>query len=167
MGRRTETITIKTAGRDKGKVFILTEMPAVAAERWATQALALLLTAGVPVDESQKDAGMEGLAAAIQPDPDAPLDPAVAMRTAKALQDPSLDAWWGCVQYQHAPGQQPMPIDQGENCPIEEIMTISFLRMQVLALHTDFFSAASASTSASPSRAIPTGSRPTRMSRPR
>lgn len=164
MSRRTIPITIQEEGRDHGKVFILTEMPAIPAEVWATQAMWLLVEAGMKVSEDEQAAGMEGLDSVRAT---AALDPIESMRFARALQSPTLDAWWGCVQYQHKPGQAPMPIDRGENCPIEEIKTVAFLRMQVLTLHTDFFSLEGASTGESPSPATLTGSRPTRMSRQR
>jgi hypothetical protein len=158
MSRRKITVIIQDEGRDKGKTFILTEMPATLGERWATQALALLVKAGVPVGEEQRGDGMAGLAGV----------PSSGLGAAQALQDPSLDAWWDCVQYQHAPNQPPMAIDRGEACPIEEIATITELRTKVLGLHTGFFSTESGSTLASDSPAtIPTGSRPTRISRPR
>ena len=158
MSRRTVTVIIEDEGRDKGKTFILTEMPATLGEKWATQALSLLVQAGASVSEDARTAGMEGLASV----------PIAGIAQVKALQDPSLDAWWECVKYQHAPNQPPMAIVQGEASQIEEIATITFLRMQVLELHTAPFLSASGSTSALPSPAIiPTGSRPTRISRPR
>jgi hypothetical protein len=159
MSRHTRTITIEDEGRDQAKVFILTEMPATAAEKWATQAIYLLTQAGVPVsDEARAAGGMQALAAT----------PLNGIGQLRALQDPSLDAWWDCVKYLHKPNHPPQPIHQGAMCQIEEIKTIAFLRMEVLRLHTDFFSRENASTSESPSPAqIHTGSSPTRISRPR
>lgn len=160
MARRTTTITIEEEGRDKGKVFVLTEMPATAAEAWATQALYLLTQAGVVVDaEAQAAGGMAALAATGSG--------VESIAQIRALQDPSLDAWWDCVRYLHAPNLPPQPINRGAACQIEEMKTISFLRVEVLKLHTDFFSPASPSTTALPSSAVPTGSSPTRISRPR
>jgi hypothetical protein len=158
MGRHTETITIQDEGRDKGKVFVLTEMPATAAEKWATQALYLLAQSGVSISEKQHQAGMSGLAGALS-------KAAGGIGQLKALQDPSLDAWWDCVKYVHDPKHMPQAINQGEACQIEEIKTVTFLRMQVLRLHTAFFSPESPSTSESPSPETPTGSSPTRISR--
>ena len=157
MARRTVTVVIEDEGRDKGKTFILTEMPATAGERWATQAMALIAQGGMSISDAAHVSGMEGLSTVQM----------AGIAQLKALQDPSLDAWWECVRYQHAPNQPPMAIIQGEGSQIEEISTITFLRMQVLELHTAFFSPASGSTSESHSPAIPTGSRPTRISRPR
>ena len=160
MSRRVKTITIEEEGRDKGKVFVLTEMPATVAEVWATQAIELLLKAGADVSaEAQAAGGMQALAGT----------PITGVAQLRALQDPSLAAWWDCVRYEHASNLPPQPILQGAACQIEELKTISQLRMEVLRLHTDFFSDEKGSTSASPSHPTPrpTGSSPTRISHPR
>lgn len=141
MARKVETLIITDEGRDKGKTFILTEMPAIQGERWAMQALSLLSNASVSLPRGAEDSGMAGLAAA----------PLGALPALKALQDPSLDAWWDCVQYQHAPNQMPQKIFPGPACQIEEILTVRFLRNKVLEMHISFFPAGGPSTSGSPS----------------
>jgi hypothetical protein len=73
-----------------------------------------------------------------------PMDVAIM----KALQDPSLDELWDCVQYIHNPEHPPQPIYPGENCQIEEIRTRRALRMEVLKLHVGFFSGAESPNSA-------------------
>ncbi len=140
MARKTETITITDEGRDQGKVFVLTEMAAIAGERWATQALFLLGQAGSNVPEwaQGEGAGMAGFASVRLG----------GLPALKALQDPSLDAWWDCVQYQHAQNQMPQKIFAGSACQIEEIATINLLRMKVLELHVSPFLPVSRSTSA-------------------
>ena len=57
MARRTETFTA-TYGRDAGKSFTLTEMPADQAERWAIRALLALAGAGVDRPDGAADAGV-------------------------------------------------------------------------------------------------------------
>ena len=47
MARKVEYITIDQEGRDQGKTFKITEMPALKAEKWATRAF-LALAASVP-----------------------------------------------------------------------------------------------------------------------
>lgn len=155
MARHTRTITIEDEGRDKGKVFILTEMPATAAEKWATQVGYLLSQAGISEGAKAQESGMAGLASI----------PLESVASLKALQDPSLDAWWECVRYQHRADQMPQPILQGEACQIEEIATVQRLRIAVLELHVGFFSAESASTSVSSSTRRPTVPSVTRTSR--
>jgi hypothetical protein len=157
MPRRTEHVTIEgdpSENRDAGKVFLITEMPAIQGEKWAAQLLALLVKSGVNIPDIPKDSGMAGIAAL----------GASAGPLLSVLHDPSLDAWWDCVRYEHKPNLPPQKIIQGEGCQIEEISTITELRLAVLGLHVGFFSPVSPSTSASPSP-IPTGSSPTRISR--
>lgn len=137
MARKTETLTISDDGRDKGKTFVLTEMPAIQGDRWAAQALSLIIKAGQDLPTGAAEAGMAGLAAA----------PLTSLPVLQALQDPSLDAWWECVKYQHAPKHPLQTIFQGEACQIEEISTVSLLRMKVLEMHIGFFSQGSPSSS--------------------
>jgi hypothetical protein len=131
----------KPQGRDHGKVFVLTEMPAELAEPWCTQAgLLLAQAAGI---EQAPDAG-EGAGAL------AALLPSVRLknlRESKALQDPSLKAWRDCVKYQHLPNQDPQPLFEGDACQIEEMSTFSLLRAKVLELHVNFFTSGGESTS--------------------
>ena len=145
--RRKHTVTIEDAGRDKGKTFQLTEMPADVGERWATQAMYLLAKAGVTIPEGVKESGMAGLAAV-------GID-FLSIAHLRALQDPSLDEQWEYIKYLHAPGHPPQELLTGEASQIEEIRTRSRLRQEVLKLHTDFFTADEPSTSESshPSRA--------------
>lgn len=167
MGRHIVEIKIEAPGRDQGKVFVLTEMPATVGEKWAMQLAFLLSQAGalaIPADALQS-IGMEAVAG-IVPSADA-VDPRISLALGRALGDESLAGWWDCVKYQHAPNLPLQSIMQGEACQIEEIATITHLRMEVVKLHTAFFPDAAASTTASRSPAIPTGSRPTRTSRPR
>lgn len=143
MARKSETLTIpgtrseSPGARDNGKTFVLTEMSAIQGERWATQALSLLSNAGLSLPRGAEDAGMAGLAAA----------PLAALPALKALQDPSLDAWWECVKYQHMPKHPLQAIFPGEACQIEEIATVNLLRMKVLEMHIGFFSQGNPSTS--------------------
>ena len=130
MARKVETIIVSDEGRDKGKTFIITEMPALDGERWATTALSLLSNSGLNLPRGAENSGMAGLAAS----------PLGGLPALKALQDPSLDAWWECVKYQHAPNQMSQKIFPGSACQIEEIPTVNLLRMKVLEMHTGFFS---------------------------
>ena len=137
MARKVETLTITEEGRDKGKVFIITEMPATAGERWATQALLLLSKAGLELPAGAAESGMSGLASA----------PLAGLPSLRALQDPTLDAWWDCVKYQHNPKQLPQNILRDQvTCQIEEIATVNMLRMKILELHIGFFTNVSPST---------------------
>lgn len=147
--RRKHVVTIDDPGRDKGKTFILTEMPADIGERWAIQAMYLLAKAGVTVPDGVQEAGMAGLAAT-------GVD-FLSIAQLRALQDPSLDEQWDYVEYLHAPGHPPQKLVTGDGSQIEEIRTRSRLRQEVLKLHTDFFTADEPPTSDSsrPSPASP------------
>lgn len=48
MARKTKTITLES-GRDKGKSFLITEMPVTRADKWANTALLAMLRGGVDV----------------------------------------------------------------------------------------------------------------------
>ena len=49
MARSISNYTVQDEGRDNGKVFVLTEMPASRAESWAMRALLALMANGVEV----------------------------------------------------------------------------------------------------------------------
>lgn len=159
MARRTQTITIEEEGRDKGKIFILTEMPAAQADEWVTRAMNLLGESAPLNGELAGGAGSADLAT-------------LSLRglaQLRALQDPSLYAWRDCVKWQPQDSKlMPQAIHwDSAACQIEEIRTITRLRMAVLELHTGFFSPENDMTSESRSPTIATGSSPTKISRPR
>jgi hypothetical protein len=129
MARRTEHLTITAEGRDKGKVFILTEMPADQAERWAIRALLALTKSGVELPDDALTAGMAGLAA-------------VGVRALAGLNyddaGPLLDEMLTCAKLEHSPGQPPLPLTVGGVCQVEEVSTFWKIRMALLTLHTGF-----------------------------
>ena len=51
MARKTKRVTITAEGRDKGKTFLITELPADQAERWAIRALLALIQSGAVISE--------------------------------------------------------------------------------------------------------------------
>lgn len=60
--RKTKAVTITADGRDKGKTFILTELPAFDGEDWALRALRLAQRSGADIPGGVQ-AGMAGIAA--------------------------------------------------------------------------------------------------------
>ena len=64
MARNAKPVVITAEGRDKGKRFVLTEMPALRAEKWALRALLALAKAGVDLPDDAVGAGMAALAVA-------------------------------------------------------------------------------------------------------
>lgn len=127
MARRTKIYTVIDPGRDRGKKFFLTEMPASQAERWALRAFLALA-------KSKKDVGdisSQGMAGLAQ----------VGLDTFFQLDyyeiEPLLDEMKACIKYIPNPENieviRPLLEDD-----IEEVATWLTLRMEVFALHTDF-----------------------------
>lgn len=143
--RKTIDVTIADDGRDKSKVFRLTEMPAAQAEKMAVRALLAMAKSGVDVPEDVVGMGLMGLVA-------------IGVRALRHVEfadlEPLLDELMGCVQV--VPDRQKpqfarplMPDD------VEEVRTYLTLRKALLELHVGF------SLPAAPSASAPaaTGSR--------
>ena len=136
-------------GRDKGKHFVITEMPAFQAERLATRALFGLARAGVDIG-AVTGMGMAGIAAAgLQ------ALPLIDRREA----EPLLDEMMTCVQIMPDPNvpaiMRPILGPGAAQDDVEELTTILALRKQILDLHTDFSEAVAPSA---PTAAAPTSS---------
>ncbi|MGS1109033.1 hypothetical protein ACVCNH_22440 [Achromobacter anxifer] len=133
-------MTIGAEGRDKGKVFILTELSAYEAEEWAGRALFSLMNAGVEIPDNIAEAGLAGVAA-------------MGMKAIAKLPfesaKPLLDKMMDCVQIQPSPNVT-RELMSGD---VEEVATLFTLRKKVLGLHLDFFTAAAPSISGSKSTA--------------
>jgi hypothetical protein len=132
--RKTEVVHITSEGRDKGKRFLVTEMPALKAERWAFRALLALAHSGVEMPDDAKNAGMA----------------AIAHAGLKALNNldfeearPLLDEMWTCVSIIPDPKNpdfvRPLMMHEMEGDDLEEISTVLHLRERIFRLHTDFF----------------------------
>jgi hypothetical protein len=134
--RRQLTFTIPgqpgdTVGtRDNGKTFLLTEMPADQAERWAMRLLLGAQQSGVEVPANFQEAGMASVAE-------------VGLRALTglpwAVAEPLLDEMMGCVQYvPTAAGVGPQALLRGSACQIEDVSTRLKLRLKLFELHTGF-----------------------------
>lgn len=134
MARKTETVTITKDGRDKGKVFIITEMPVLKAERWAIRALLALTHAGVELPEGAAQTGMAGFARA-------GLEALNQLKFEEV--QPLLDEMWTCVQIVPDPKNpnftRKLVLNENEGDDLEEIETGFTLRERIFRLHTDFF----------------------------
>lgn len=123
MARRTKDITIEAENRDHGKTFVITEMPSEQAEWWAFRVLQALI-GGNP--DLSLDAPLSELAkAGIKAIGRIPADQA----------KPIYDEMMGCVSVRLPSGgtRDLLPTD------IEEIGTRMKLRIEVGAMHLDFF----------------------------
>jgi len=136
MARRTEEFKVEAVGRDKGKIFLLTEMSAFAAEKWAAKALLALMKSGADIPENTLSAGTAGLASIAMT--------AFGNVPPEALM-PLLDEMMACVQCIPDP-RNPMPRKLVEE-DIEEITTIFEIRKRLLDLHLGFSLAAKLSNS--------------------
>lgn len=136
--RKSEIVVVEDEGRDKGRHFLLTEMPASKAERWAIRVTMALAKSGVDVGPT--GGGMANLAIA-------------GLRALGALSwedaQPLLDEMFECVKAIPDPKGRPDFTRALVEDDIEEIATRVFLRAKVFDLHTGFSSAGSLSRSAS------------------
>ncbi len=136
MARKQQTVTISAEGRDKGKVFVLTELSAYEAEDWAGRALFALMNAGVEIPENIAQAGLAGVAA---------LGMTALTKLPYDSAKPLLDSMMGCVKIQPSTNVVRALIADD----IEEVATLLTLRKHVLGLHMDFSMPAAKSTSGS------------------
>jgi len=127
--RRTKDIPITIEGRDKGKIFTITEMACSQAERWAARAFLALAKGGVDIPEDIEQAGMAGLAA-------------IGMRAFAGLRwedvEDLMDEMFMCVSIKTDPQKLPeftRPLVEED---IDEISTRGYLRVEIFALHTGF-----------------------------
>jgi hypothetical protein len=159
--RKTKTVTIEEEGRDKGKVFIVTEMPASQAEKWALRALVLAAKSGVDIPDDIADAGMAGIAV-------------LGIKTVLGGMDfedvePLLDEMFSsCLSF--VPDPNNLAIRRGKDgiAPmieedIEEITTRIHLRAEVLNIHTGFLDAGARLNTTSAK--VPAGRSKPKMSR--
>ncbi len=127
MARSTKDVTITAEGRDKGKVFRLTEMSAAAGERWAIRAVLALGHAGYQVPDNFLGGGMAVLAS---------IGFSALLRIDFHDAEPLLNEMMACVTCVTDPASgivRPLIDDD-----TEEVATRLFLRDEVAALHVGF-----------------------------
>ena len=128
--RKTIDVTIDADGRDKGKSFKVTELPAAQAEAWAIRAMGVMFKSGVEIPESALSTGMAGIATY-----------GIRSLLAGPYGDvgPLLDEIMSCVtRIEPAiPNGRPLTPDD-----VEEVSTRFRLRDEVIKLHTGFSPAA-------------------------
>lgn len=126
MALKTKQITIEH-GRDKGRVFLITEMPAAHADNWAMRALIALANGGVDLGGLSPQQGMMGMVRVA-------LDALGRLKADDAI--PLLNELLDCVQI-IPEGGRPRPLNMDFN-DVEDFTTLWRLRKEVFALHTDF-----------------------------
>lgn len=127
--RKKKTVTIESEGRDKGKLFVLTEMPAAKAEGLALKIILLLTKSGINIPQNLEDLGVAGLAS-------------YGLELLSYIKydelEPIIDEVWKCVQIQGSNGVTRKLIEDDESGDIEEISTRFFLKKEVISLHLNF-----------------------------
>lgn len=125
--RKTKDIAISDEGRDKGKVYRITEMPAAQAEAWAIRAmLAIGRARGSNVPSDLSGAGWAGLMVM-------GITSLISMDYEDA--EPLLTEMFTCVKIVMPLGVRDL-LSSGDD--IEEPQTRFKLRAEIFALHTDF-----------------------------
>lgn len=137
MALKTKQITIEN-GRDKGRVFLITEMSAAHADNWAMRALIALANGGVDLGGLSPQQGMMGMVGVA-------LDALGRLKADDAI--PLLNELLDCVQI-IPEGGQPRPLNMDFN-DVEDFTTLWRLRKEVFALHTDFLQHAFGKTTGS------------------
>ena len=132
MARKVTTVVIGNAGRDHGKVFKLTEMPATQAEKWAMRAFLAMSRNGIEIPEDIASAGLAGIAS-------------IGIKAIGGMNfvdaEPLMDEMFACIAI--IPDASKPGVSRGLiEDDIEEVATRLRLRKEIFGLHTDFFSSA-------------------------
>jgi hypothetical protein len=145
MARKQHTIVIETEGRDKSKMFILNEMSATQAEKWAARALLAMAKSGMDIPDDIATAGLAGVAAL-----------GVKALGGMSFEDaePLLDEMFSMVSFVPDPARPAIKRGYGGVGPIieddiEEISTRLRLRKELFFLHVNFSMPVAGSISAS------------------
>lgn len=128
MARKIKRLTIAEDGRDKGKTYVLTEMSAVKAEKWAARLYQAMVRAGVDVPDTVSKAGVVGIILV-------GVNSVGMMPWAEA--EVLLDEMLACVTVAPMPNSPEIerPLADGD---IEEVATLVSLRAEIISLHTGF-----------------------------
>lgn len=132
MARKTQQYQVQDEGRDKGKIFLLTEMSAMQGEAWAIRVLLALMASNVQLPDDFKDLGMAALAE-------------LGLRMVSALKwevaEPLLNEMFQCVKIVADPKRAFATTRDLVDNDIEEIGTRFKLRVEVWNLHMGFLQA--------------------------
>ena len=128
--RKTSTYIVDSDGRDKGKHFFLTEMPATKAEDWAIRVMLALGAANVDIPDGSLQLGMAALA-------EVGLKKLFALNAIQVR--PLLTELMECVEFIPNPQKQQVKLGYPMfESQIEEVKTLLVLKWEVLKLHVDF-----------------------------
>lgn len=125
MARKSVTYVVSVDGRDKGKAFILTEMPAAEIERWTLRLFIALGKNGVNLPETTVNSGFIGVAAVIWT-----MVAQLPYADAEYLMD------WMMRRVQINEGKITRDLTEDD---IQEGVTLLAIREEWVKLHSDFF----------------------------
>jgi len=126
--RKQITYTVTDEGRDKGKTYQLTEMPAAHAEKFAVRLLLAAGRSGADIPPGIENDGIAGLKKILLVSL-LKLDPMDA--------EPLLDEMMRCVSFIPS-ASQPNIIRGISDGDIEEVATLFKLRREIFRLHAGF-----------------------------
>jgi len=142
MARKVLTVVISADGRDKGKHFLIREMPVRQSEYWGMRVLSAMALSGVEVPDDIATSGLAGVAAfGIR---------AVMGSFGKPEMRELLDEMlFSCVSVIPDPAKPHIvrgagalpeirPVGALQEDDIEELATMAQLRREVLLMHLDF-----------------------------
>ena len=117
--------------RDVGKRFLITEMPAAQAEKWALRALLMLKGSGERIPHNVHGLGMVGVAI---------LGFNIFLTGQIKAEDlmPLMDEMMSCVQIVRDPKHPDVASPLISDDDIQEVKTRLWLRSEVLRIHTNF-----------------------------
>ena len=132
MARKVAEVTQTDAGRDHGKTYVITEMPASQGERWAMRAFFAMAKAQVDIPESIARAGLAGIASMN-------LKELVIALAAIPFEEaePLMNEMFMCVKRMEDSSGHQLIRNLVED-DIEEIGTRLMLREAILGLHLNF-----------------------------
>lgn len=140
MARKTQLITIAAEGRDKGKTFVVHEMPSDQGERWFFRLVLALANAGAKVPDQVLFGGAAGFAEML---PTFRNSLAVAIRALQGLSydgdvEMLLNEMLPYIKWQPPGGAPEQDIFPGPDSQIEEVSTRFRLRVAWAELHVGF-----------------------------
>lgn len=128
--RKVENVVVPFAGRDQGKIFRITEMPAAQAEKWALRFFVAIKGTSAFIPDEVALLGMVGIAIR-------GLNSILAADIKPEALDPLLDEMFSCVQIVRD-AKFPDAATALIADDIEEVPTRMWLRSEVLRVHTGF-----------------------------
>lgn len=163
--RKTEEVWVTGDGRDYGKLYVITEMPARQAEMWAFKAFNALARSNVQIPDTVVGAGIVGVWV---------LGVKMLFAMDFATMPELLEEMMACAQFCPDPvGNRnflrPLVGDQAIDDDVEEVETRIHLREQIFKLHVGFTPAEAISKLTSALNPVAASSAPTSRasSRPR